>query len=202
MPQKRKADSELPRPPKLSSTVRRRGLGTYIQAHGDVMPRACSNCRRLGLECRVHIRSGRCGECHLRGGTCDIRISQEEWQRLILERSRLLTELKNAQEAQKEAEEARQAAEDARRLAEEARRRATEAESSAREQLRKVEIEAEEAIAVEEAQILALEREEARKAADPHLALSPLTWSACDGVADDFWDSSISTPWVVSGGEL
>lgn len=171
------------------------------------MPRACSNCRRAGVECKVHVRSGTCGECHLKGGTCDIRITQEEWQRLLSERARLLMELKTAQTAQKAAEAARQVAEKARKEAEQARHNAIEQESVLREELRKVELEAEESIAVEEAQIAALERHEeeqrqqqAPQPASEDLALSPFTWSAGDGIGDDFWGPSPSVAWVLTSG--
>jgi hypothetical protein len=151
------------------------------------MPKACSNCRRLGLECKVHVKSGICGKCHLSGSqkTCDVRITQEEWSRLVSERARLLKEMKSALEAQKVAEQARQ--------------EAAARELSIREELRKVELEAEDAIAAEEAQIQALERFESEQAAvpAPALALSPYTFSLEAGVSDDFWDPSPCLPWVL-----
>lgn len=192
MPQKRKATEDLPRPSKQSvkenSTVRRKNLGAFIQSFGDTMPRACSNCRRRGVECKVHVRSGICGECHLAGSgqTCDVRVTQEEWARLISERARLLREMKAALEAQ--------------RVAEVARSKAIEEEAQIREQLRKIEVEAEEAIMVEEAQIQMLERKEAEQEAgrNSSLALSPYTWSAMDGIPDEFWDGSEAVPWVTT----
>jgi len=210
MVQKRKADSEISQPQKRlskpSSTVRRKDLGFFINTFGDIMPRACSNCRRLGLECKVHVRSGTCGECHLRGGVCDIRITQEEWQRLVSERARILREMKAALEAQEVAEQRRQEAERLRGEAERSRNVALQREASLRDELRQIEIEAEEAIAVEETQILALERHEAEQreaatddsSASNGLALAPATWSACEGLSDDFWDPSPSIPWVLS----
>lgn len=60
----------------------------------------------------------------------------------------------------------REAAERARVLAEEARRSAVLKEWSLREEMRKIEAEAADAIAVEEAQILALERHEAAVVAE------------------------------------
>ncbi|KAK5099537.1 hypothetical protein LTR24_001435 [Lithohypha guttulata] len=120
---KRKADNELPRPNKQSvkesSTARRKQLSNFIDSFGNKMPKACSNCRRLGLECKVHVKSG------------------EEWSRLVSERARLLGEVKKALEAQRAVERARQEAADR--------------ELAVREELRKVEAEAEDAIAVEEA---------------------------------------------------
>lgn len=191
--QKRKANSELPRPNKQavkeSSTVRRKNLGNFIEVFGDAMPKACSNCRRLDLECKVHVKSGICGKCHLSGGqkSCDVRVTQEEWLRLVSERARLLEEVKKALEAQRAAEQARQ--------------KAADQELAAREELRKIETEAEDVIAVEEAQIQALERfeaEQATKDAPPSLALSPYTWSVSGGVPDDFWESSDCAPWVLT----
>lgn len=182
------------------STDRRKILGAFVQKFGDVMPRACSNCRRANRECRVHVRSGVCGECHLRGGTCDIRITQEEWQRLMSERDRITQALAEAQAAQ-------QAAHARIQRAEEERLRASQQESSLRVELRKLEVEAEEAIAVEETQILALERQEALEAlADKQLpaesssglAMSPYTWSATEGLPDEYWASSSAVPWVIS----
>ncbi|KAK5325466.1 hypothetical protein LTR70_002438 [Exophiala xenobiotica] len=61
----------------------------------------------------------------------------EEWSRLVSERARLLGEVKKALEAQRAVERARQEAADR--------------ELAVREELRKVEAEAEDAIAVEEA---------------------------------------------------
>lgn len=205
--QKRKADSELPRPSKQStkipSTVRRKVLGNFINAFGDEMPKACSHCRRSRLECRVHVKSGVCGNCHLSGSqkTCDVRVTQEEWSRLVSERARLLKEMKEALEAQQTAELARQDAERRRVESEKNRQAAIELETSLREQLRRIEVEAEDAIAVEEAQILALERFEAEQAArdvPESLALSPYTLSAEAGVPDDFWEPSPALPWVLS----
>lgn len=213
MPQKRKATEDLPRPSKQTvkenSTVRRKNLGEFIQSFGDKMPRACSNCRRLGVECKVHVRSGICGKCHLAGSgqTCDVRVTQEEWARLISERARLLQEMKVAMETQKAAQAAQAAAEVARSQAEEARRVAAQSQYAAfdeevrlREELRKIEVEAEEAIMVEEAQIRMLERKEAEQEAERNssLALSPYTWSAMDGIPDDFWDGSEAVPWVTT----
>ena len=110
--QKRKANDELSvstKVVKLSPTDRRKNLGHFIDSFGDKMPKACSNCRRKGLECKVHVRSGICGKCHLSGGqkTCDVRVTQEEWSRLVLERARLLEAVKKALDEQKAAERSR-----------------------------------------------------------------------------------------------
>jgi len=102
--QKRKADNELPRPNKQlvkeSSTIRRKHLGNFIDSFGDKIPKACSNYRRLGLECKVHIKSGICGKYHLSSSqkSYNVRVTQEEWSRLVSERTRLLKKIKAALE--------------------------------------------------------------------------------------------------------
>ncbi|KAK5069446.1 hypothetical protein LTR70_010726 [Exophiala xenobiotica] len=149
-----------------------------------------TSCRGPVLAVVVRLESAR----------CTFGRAFAEWQRLISECARLLRELAVAQGAQAEAEEARQAAERARQDSERSRREAVARESQLRDELRKIEVEAEEAIAVEETQILALERHEAKPAAAPvpnTLALSSFTRNACDGLADDFWGPSTSTPWVL-----
>lgn len=67
-----------------------------------------------------------------------------------------------------------------------------------------MELEAEDAIAVEEAQIQALERFESEQAAAsvPALALSPYTFSLEAGVSDDFWDPSPCLPWVLESSSV
>ena len=174
------------------------------------MPRACSHCRESNKKCRVHVQSGVCGECILKNRrTCDVRITQDEWRRLLSERARLLRELKEAHEEQELAEKDRREAILAfmrlQERAEESRRAAVSRESSLRDQLKKIESEAGDAIAVEEAQILALERQEERENREvptsDALALSPATWSIAGGVTDDFWDFEAGTvPWVVASG--
>ena len=188
---KRKAGTDFPRSSKRqkeSSTIRRRNLGLHIELLGDIMPRACSNCRHAGVECKVHVKSGICGRCHLSGvqKSCDVRITKEEWSRLVSERARLLEEVKRSLSDQKAAEQAR--------------REAADREISAREALLEIEAEAEKAIEVEEAQIRALERFEAEQAPkEPsELALSPFTRSLEAGVTDDFWEASSSMPWVLT----
>lgn len=170
------------------------------------MPRACSHCRENNKECRVHVKSGVCGECILKNRrTCDVRITQNEWQHLLSERTRLLKELKESHDAQELAEKDCRAAILAQERAEESRRAAVSLESSLRDQLKKIESEAGDAIAVEEAQILALERQEERESravpTSDALTLSPATWSLMGGVTDDLWESGAgTTPWVLASG--
>lgn len=166
------------RKPKASSTARRKDLGEFINLFGDIMPKACSNCRVSGKECRVHVRSGRCGACHLSGAVCDVRVTRSEWERLKSERQRILREIELSRKAQEEA---------------------FQKELRLRREMVELERQAEEAIAVEEANIEVQERQEFLETTnlptDP-LALSPHTWSASDGLADQFWAPSLSTPWV------
>jgi hypothetical protein len=52
------------------------------------------------------------------------------------------------------------------------------------------------AIAIEERSISEVEQSESSNG--PALALSPFTWSAADGLTDDFWDNEgLPKPWVV-----
>jgi hypothetical protein len=194
------------RNPKPTSSARRRTLGIFINQFGDTMPRACSSCRRKTIDCKVHVRSGRCGACHLSGTVCDVRVTQSEWDRLKSERARLLSEIEEARRAQQSAREAQEAAHRAHQLAFKAMDKAFDNEVALRKEMSALEVEAEEAIAVEEANIAMLEEQDgvfdAPVANQAILALSPFTWSACDGLPDQFWDSSPSIPWVLtdSGG--
>ena len=143
----------------------------------------------------MHVRSGRCGECHLSGSVCDVRVTQGEWSRLKSERERLLKEIETARRVQRDARKAEQSA---RRAMDEA----FEDELRLRREMKVLENDAEDAIAVEEANIEVLERQEEvldLGAPTPGvLALSPHTWSAGDGLPDQFWAPSSSTPWVLS----
>lgn len=185
---------------KRSSTDDRKSLGRFVNAFGNVMPRACSACRRNHTECKVHVRSGRCGGCHLRGSVCDIRITKSEWDLLRSERERLIREIAASRQAQKLAAAAQ----------EEARRRMDSAfqdEVKLRREMLELESKAEEAIAVEDARLESLEKDagppgdvlELPPVSTGDLALSPFTWSAGDGLIDQFWDPSPSVPWVVTG---
>ena len=147
---------------KDSSTVRRLALADFIDSFGDVMPVACRNCRESGLVCRVHIRSGRCNECNRSNSkTCNIRISENEWSTIKEEKDRLQARLLEIEREKLEIQQA---------LKENADR-------------------ASEAIAVEEADIQRLERQEAGVAPSDGVALSPFTWSALSGFDDGVWEA-------------
>jgi len=160
------------------------------------MPTTCTSCRENNRVCRVHIRSGRCGECNRHQSRCDIRVTAEELERLKQARSRLLRKLEDARAATSTA------------IAREQR---------LMKQLALVDQRAGEAIAVEERDIEELEAREAQEAAAAQvapgtslslpvppgsLALSPFTWSAMDGLDDGFWDSvGLTAPAVVGSGD-
>ena len=90
----------------------------------------------------------------------------------------------------------------------EARRKQDEAskrEMELRQEMSRLEAEAADAIAVEDARLSALEAEEAAplpvmdaSEGASGLAMSPFTWSATDGLPDQFWATSVSVPWVLS----
>jgi len=135
----------------------------------------------------VHVRSGRCGECHLSGSVCDIRVTKSEWDLLKSERERILRDIEASRKAQLFA----------RRVMDEA----YEKEMKLRQEMSSLETRAEEAIAVEEANLGASEGTETLdlpSASLADLSLSPFTWSAGDGLPDQFWTASPSIPWVVS----
>jgi hypothetical protein len=178
---------------KRDTTADRRNLGHFVNLFGKpAMPRTCAACIRNRTECKVHVRSGRCGACNLRGSVCNIRITKNEWDRLRSERERLLREIENAREAQEAAQRAQAAAQ-------KAMNDAFREELQLRQKMTKLETEAEEAIAVEEANISAAEAQEVLDLPpSTGLAMSPHTWTALDGLDDQFWDDSPSLPWVTS----
>lgn len=112
-------------------------------------------------------------------------MSKEEWDRLKSERKRLRQSIKEAQQR-------------ARSLREKIRK-AEDDEMRQREELAAVEDEAEVAIAIEEANIAALEGQQLPSAPVPRseLGLSPFTWSLCDGLTDDFWSEDPCIPSVL-----
>lgn len=154
------------------------------------MPRACAACIRNRTECKVHVRSGRCGACNIRGSVCNIRITKTEWDRLRSERERLLREIESARAAQEAAQRAQAAAQ-------KAMSDAFKDELRLRKKMTDLETEAEEAIAVEEANIAAAEGV-LDFPPSSGLAMSPHTWTALDGLDDQFWEESPSVPWVTS----
>jgi hypothetical protein len=202
-----------------SSTIGRKRLAAFIENFGDIMPSACASCREAKHVCRVYVRSGRCRRCNERNlSNCNIRVTEGEFQRLKREKERLAQRI---QEAVSEQESARQVEADARlerqRIRElEDRLRSSEdhardslqsayaKESRLRKQLELIENRASDAIA-----ILDREAEEAELAEivknlpTPNPALSPFTWSAQDGLTDDFWSANppeyLGEPLLASG---
>ena len=139
--------------PKLAaSRRRRRELAQFVKDKGAIMVSPCSFCRRHNHVCRVHIRSGNCSECLRRGNRCDLRISRNEFRKLREERVRLDRELEQSRAAQDAARQALQAAQrtELRVLSEMDSLLTREAE----------------AIAVEEADIIRQEAEEAAASAE------------------------------------
>ena len=98
------------RNPKRSSTDSRKDLGRFVQEFRRRIPRACSACRRNHTKYKVYVRSGRYGECHLRGSTYDIRVTKSEWDRLKFERERLIREIEASRRAQEAAAAAQEEA--------------------------------------------------------------------------------------------
>jgi len=169
--------------PIKSSSERRRALADIIDLCGrEEMVRKCSYCRENKLSCRVHIRSGRCSQCVRRNSSdCDVRVTEEEWERLRKERRRLTAAVEEAREASNKA------------LAKEMR---------LRKELDLLEEREAEAIAVEERDILEQEQEEGASRdtlvpvhdpenPGPDFALSPFTWTSLDGLPDSFWEPSV-----------
>ncbi len=166
----------MPKFAKPKSTDRRKSLANRINEVGEIMPRKCNNCSKNGRVCKVHISSGRCGACNERGlSSCDVRITEAEWKKLKSQRAVLLEEIERARVATSTA------------LAKERRllkqlelldKRSSEAVASANR-----EVEAEN------------EWDRPDPVLDPSgpsegdnfLNLLPGTWSAMDGLSDDFW---------------
>src|SRR5687767_631123 len=93
----------MPKQPPAESTVRRHRLADTIDAFGTIMVQKCSTCRQHKRVCRVHVSSGKCGECARRGQRCDVRVTQSEFTRLIAEKEKLRSRIKETQKAQTEA---------------------------------------------------------------------------------------------------
>ena len=188
----------MPKEPrsKRSSTEDRKQLGSFIQANGEIMPTACSNCRKNGRVCRVHVRSGRCGECNLHGlKTCNIKITASEWSRLSKERAKLLDKIKEARASSELAMEREKAAQEALSRERAATSAALAKEERLGKQLELLDRRSDEAISVAEANALEAEIEEGlsslpdgESSNGPELSLSPFTWM--DGASLDDLDSS------------
>lgn len=159
------------------------------------MVKACSTCKKHKRVCKVHARSGKCNECVRRGQRCDIQVSRSEFDRLRAEKEKLLQGIADARRAQEEAHKALEAAH-------EASRTAFAKEMRLRQQMDLVDRRADDAIAVEVANIEELEEQERQEEAARELSLnlSPTTWSALDGLPEDFFVDSAFAAFVDSGG--
>ncbi len=152
------------------------------------MVKKCGTCEKNGRVCKVHIRSGKCSECLRRGQRCDVKVSQSEFQRLAEQKQKLRKKIQDSRDEQEAAMRIHEKALEDLKIA-------RVREERLRQQMDLLDRRAEEAISVEERGI---EEQEATEAAelfpvDPLLEnlginLSPSTWSAIDGLPDDFWD--------------
>lgn len=127
----------------------------------------------------MHISSGRCGECakHSRKD-CDVKITEGEWVRLKRTRARLL-------ERQVEAQAATTAAMKKEIEAREATAKAVSTEARLLKELELLEKRGAEMISVGERE--AVSEMFLDDIGDSGMALTPTTWSACDGLTDDMW---------------
>lgn len=150
------------------------------------MVKPCVFCSKNKKVCKVHIRSGKCGECVRRGRRCDLQVTKSEWDRLKEERERLLQSLEAAHIAQRVAQQTEE-------RAREERNTAFAKEMRIRRQMDLLERREAEAIAVEEASI---EEQEASELLDfptggSDLILSPSTWGLMEDqgfdLSSSFW---------------
>ena len=182
------------------STIRRHKTADFINSFGDEMVKPCDTCVKHKRVCKVHVRSGRCGECYRRGQRCGLQVSSSEWERLKKRKEELRKGIREAYEAQVVARKAEE-------QAHEAMSAAFAKEMRLRRQMDLLDDQAEEALAVEDANIRVLESEEQGGADETLLlndppsgpSLAPTTWSAWDGLPDDFWDTSFPVAESASG---
>ena len=168
---------------KLSSTERRHSQADRIDRLGKTMVRSCTRCREAKLVCRAHISSGRCGACtkaNVRG--CDVRVTEGEWTRLK-ERRRVLEQKReqNRVIVVRKQEELAQRMEELQKAQTELSA-AWSKEGRLQKEMDLLERGEAEAIAVESAEL-----EELDPPAESGFFLQPSTWSAQDGILDDFW---------------
>jgi hypothetical protein len=134
--------------PSTNSTARRINLVTFIDLYSNVMPVACRNCQNTGVFCKVHVHLERCNKCDRQNlKTCNIQISANEWSVIQEERERLLACVEANRKEAAELAKALRANEDC----------------------------AAEEISVEEANIVALEQQEATSLLSDGLAMLPFT---------------------------
>jgi hypothetical protein len=171
---------------KENSTVRRHGLLEFTEAFGTAMVTKCSTCVEKKRVCKVGVRSGRCSECQRRGQSCDVRVTQSEFRRLLSEKEKLRKQIKESQEAQEAAMRIQEKALEDMRVA-----RARE--ERLRKQMDLLDTRADTAVAVEQRNIEELEREEDGgtmefpESEGTGLHLSASTWGAFEDLPLDFW---------------
>lgn len=199
-----------------SSTDRRKLLAVFVNTHGSTMVQKCSTCRKHKRVCRVHVRSGKCGECLSRNQRCDVRVTQSEFRRLTEAREKLESQLKAALAAQDDAvrehEEKEKAIDELRRAQKKSLedvRIARAREQRLRQQMDLVARRADEAIAVGMREIQELEEQEAAESGETvlfegpsdglALNLSPMTWGAFE---DDYayWEAELGDTGVGAAG--
>jgi hypothetical protein len=169
------------------STSRRHRLCDLINSFGEVMVTKCLNCASHGRICKVHVRSGKCGECLRRGAHCNVRVTESEFKRLVKEKDKLRGQIADSRAAQDAAMRAHEKALEDLRVA-----RARE--ERLRKQMELIDRRAEEAISVEERSIEELECQERGDALEEisgppgGFSLPPLTWGLLDGIPPDSWE--------------
>ena len=161
------------------------------------MVKKCSTCVKHGRVCKVHVRSGKCSECLRRGQRCDIRVTESEFKRLAAQKEKLRAQIKESRVAQDAAMKAHEKVFEDLRIAREKALEDLQVARAREERLRRemdlIDRRAEEAIAVEEKNI---EEEENETMGVEALSdevtmgpsLGPHTWSALEGLPEDFWD--------------
>lgn len=192
-----------------NSTEGRKRLARFVDCFGDIMVKKCSTCEKHKRVCKVNLRSGRCNQCLHRNQRCDVKVTQSEFEYLKREKERLRSDIQKAREAQ---DNAHQEEERLRVLQEKARedsRVAFAKEMRLRQQMDFLDRRADEAIAVEEANVLeaeGLEQQELLMSVDfgapmggLALNLSPHTWSAIEDLPENFWEFPEDTVVASSG---
>ncbi|KAF1987085.1 hypothetical protein K402DRAFT_299595, partial [Aulographum hederae CBS 113979] len=56
----------------------------------------CSGCKTRDLECKIDVRSGRCGECVRHGRKCNLVVTSGEFKQLAQHRNKLRKDLKTS----------------------------------------------------------------------------------------------------------
>jgi hypothetical protein len=178
--------SLVPTPSVSVPTRDRRRLINTIETRGAVMVYKCTFCResKKPQVCKVHISSGRCSACIKNSKKCDVRVAEREWDKIQARRKELMKSIEESRQKVNDMNEEMNKA-----LSKEMRLRKEldlldsrdNAEASVAARL----LEEEEA-ALEAATVEPLPFDPS----DP-LALSPFTWSAMEGLPDDFWSAPL-----------